>query len=120
MVETLGYVKRDHLFRWAIATIGAAILPAVAGIYHHSIKCFAGVLNGGRSNRAASGERSNKCDCDEAAEETQHSDLIAKTSALAKISLKLERAKLIYVNDSHVSDIAYKMRLCFALLRLIP
>jgi hypothetical protein len=35
------------------------------------------------------------------------------------VSLKLKRANLNSVNDSHVSNIAYKMHLCFAPLHLI-
>src|SRR5205814_149102 len=36
------------------------------------------------------------------------------------VLLKLERVDLDPVNDSHVSNIAYKIHLCFAPLRSIP
>jgi hypothetical protein len=35
------------------------------------------------------------------------------------VSLKLRLPNLNAVNDSHVSNLAYKMHLCFAPLRLI-
>src|SRR4029453_7250787 len=40
VLEPLGYIERDRLFRWTGATVRAAIFPAVAGIHDSVIKLF--------------------------------------------------------------------------------
>ena len=52
-LETLGDIEGDHLLRWTIATIRAAIFAAVSGIYDHGVKSFARVFDRRSSNRAA-------------------------------------------------------------------
>jgi hypothetical protein len=80
----LRYIERDNLFRWTVPTVRAAVFPAVAGIHDHSRKRFTRVFNAGSSNRAASGEQRDQCECDDATDETCHSLLIAKTDAASK------------------------------------
>src|ERR1041385_1735353 len=53
-LEALGHIKSDHLFRWAVAAIRAAILPAVSGIYYDSRKRFARILDAMSAHAAAS------------------------------------------------------------------
>ena len=94
----------------------AQFIIAQAGIHDHRGKRFARVFDAGSSDRAACGERSDQCECDEATDETRHSHLIAKTGAASKCFAETGTS----LNDSHVSHIAHKMHLCFAPLRLIP
>src|SRR5215475_284488 len=54
-VETLGHIESDHLLRWTVAAICAAIFAPMSGIYYHGIKSLTRVFNpGGRDGTASS------------------------------------------------------------------
>src|SRR5262245_38974742 len=56
-VEALGDIEGNHLFRWTIAAICAAVFASMPSIYYHGIKSLGRVFDRGSSNRAACGER---------------------------------------------------------------
>ena len=53
-VEALGDIEGDHLFRWTVAAICAAIFTPMSGVHYDGIESLTGVFDPGSRDGTAS------------------------------------------------------------------
>src|SRR4026207_137042 len=53
-VEALGHIEGDHLFRWTVAAICAAILTPMSGVHYYGIESLTRVFDPGSRDGTAS------------------------------------------------------------------